>query len=67
LELLSGHDGGDPEVPLGLRLLQIGPHMVELPIVPPRAVGLLQMEDGNPVFGRECLHLAPEAIADLLQ
>jgi len=38
--------------------------MIELAIVPPRAIRLLQGEDRDPVLCRECLDLATEAVPD---
>jgi hypothetical protein len=41
--------------------------MIELAVIRPRAIGLLQMQDRDPPFTRERAHLTAEATTDLPQ
>ena len=65
--LLGGDDGDDTEATVTLGGIEEGPDVVELSIVPTRAIGLLELKDGNVLVGGERLHLPPEAVADLLE
>ena len=56
-----------PVRPSALGPLQVGADVVELAVVPARAVRLLQLQDRNLVLGGEGLHLAAETVADLLE
>jgi hypothetical protein len=64
LELLAGDDRHDPEAPLALCGLQIGPHVVELAVIPTRAIRLFQVQDRDPLVVGEALDVAAEAVAD---
>ncbi len=67
LELLSGHDGHHAMAALPLRSLQVGPDMIQLAVIPPGAVRLLQSQHRDPVLSGEGLDLLAEAVADLLE
>ena len=56
-----------PKRPCSLGAVEVGTDVVELAVVPARAVGLLQGEDRDVVLGCERLHVTAEAVADLLE
>ena len=66
LELLGGDDGHHPVAAGPFGSLQVGPDVIELAVIPAAAVGLLQLQDRDPMARGERLDLAPEAVADLL-
>lgn len=57
LKLLAGDDRDHPEAPLAPGCLQKRTDMIELAIIPPRPIRLLQLQDRDPTLGRERLHL----------
>jgi len=67
LKLLGGDDGDDAGASLGLCPGEIGPDVVELAVVPSRAIGLLELKDRHSVLDGEGLHLTTKAVADLLE
>ncbi len=62
---LLGRD--DRHHPGALGLLEIGPHVIELAVVPTTAVGLLQLQDGDPEGVGEVLDRLAEAVSPLLE
>lgn len=67
LKLLAGDDRHNPEASLPLGALQVRAHVVELAVIPTRAVRLLELKDRNPVLLSEPIDLATEAVADRRQ
>jgi hypothetical protein len=66
-DLLRRDDRDHPEPAVALRALQVGPHMLELAVVPAAAVRLAQPQDRDRVRRGERSHLTTEAIASLCE
>jgi hypothetical protein len=64
LKLLAGNDRDHPVAASALRGLQVRAHVIELAIIPPRAIGLLELKDQDPALNRERLDLAAKPVSD---
>ena len=66
LELLGDDDRHNPEPAFTRSGVEIRTNVIELAVIPPAAIRLLQRQQRDPVRHGERLHLATEPVADLL-
>jgi hypothetical protein len=66
LEFLGGHDRHHPTTTGSLRTVQVGADVIELAVIPPGAVGLVETEDRDAVAFRVRVDVAAEPVPDLL-
>jgi hypothetical protein len=64
LELLAGNDRDHPKAAVSLSPLQMRADVIELAVIPPRPIRLLQRQDRDPVLLSELLDVPAETVPD---